>query len=62
MHAILCAIKVKGAFDVKQVIVCLFNRLYYPSPASRSIRVQRAVELAFADAIVVKLPFESGEP
>ena len=71
VHAILCAIKVKGAirvaicycaFDVKRAIVCLFNRLCYPSTASRSIRLQRAVELAFADAIGVKLPFESIEP
>ena len=70
MHANLCAIKVKGAFDVaiccafdvKRAIVCLFNRLYYRSPASRSSRVQRAVELAFVDAIGAKLPFESSEP
>jgi hypothetical protein len=70
VHAILCAIKVKGAFDiaiccafdVKRAIVCLFNRLCYPSPTSHSIRVQRAVELAFVDAIGVKLPFESSEP
>ena len=70
MHATVCAIKVKGAFDVaicycvfdvKRAIVCLFNRLYYRSPASRSIGVQQAVELAFADAIGVKLPFESSE-
>jgi hypothetical protein len=58
VHGILCAIKVKGAFNVKQAIVCLFNWLYYPSPASRSIGVQRAVKLAFVDAIRFKLPFE----
>ena len=70
MHAILCAIKVKGAFDiaiccafdVKRAIVCLFKRLRYPSPASSSTRVERAVEHGFVDAIGVKLPFESTEP
>jgi hypothetical protein len=70
IHAILYAIKDKRAFDVaiccafdvKQAIICLFNRLYYRSPASRSFQVQRAVELAFVDAIGVKLPFESSEP
>jgi hypothetical protein len=70
VHAILCAIKVKGAFhvaiccafDVQQAIICLLNRLYYRSPASPSFRVQRAVELAFVDAIGVKLPFDSSEP
>jgi hypothetical protein len=54
--------KVKGAFDVKRAIVCLFKRLYCRSPASRSFRVQRAVELAFVNAIGVKLLFESSEP
>jgi hypothetical protein len=40
----------------------LFYRLFHPSPASRSVRVQQAVELAFIDFIGVKLPFESSEP
>jgi hypothetical protein len=70
VRGILCAIKVKGAFDVaiccalvvKRAISCLFNWLYYPSSVSRSFRVQRAVELAFVDAIGVKLIFESSEP
>jgi hypothetical protein len=70
VHAILCAIKFKGAFnvaiccafDVKRAIVCLFSWLYYWSPAERSIRVEGAVELALVDAIGVKLPFESSEP
>jgi hypothetical protein len=63
VHVILCAIKVKGAFDVaKRAIIYLFNWLYYPSPASRSFRFQRAVELAFVDAIRVKLLFESSGP
>jgi hypothetical protein len=54
--------KVKGAFDVKQAFLCLFKRLYCRSPASRSFGVQQAVELAFVDAIGVKLLFESSEP
>jgi hypothetical protein len=70
VHAILCTIKVKGEFDVaircafddKRAIDCLFNRLNYRSPASRSVRVQRAVELALVKVIIVKLLFESSEP